>query len=88
MDFGFMANIADIRRAGRNIGEIRFKERLEFLAMASVITVGNTESASARPFFLITECPFTFARFLTYFEQLDLSDDRSTSLEFHTSCPQ
>jgi hypothetical protein len=46
-----MVNIADIRRAGRNIGEITFEDRFEFLAMATVITVAKTESVGARPLF-------------------------------------
>jgi hypothetical protein len=46
-----VANLADIRRAGRNIGEITFEDRLGFLAMATAITVGSAESVAVVLFF-------------------------------------
>jgi hypothetical protein len=63
-----MSNLADIHRAGGNIGEITFEDRLKFPAMATVITVGNTESAAARPLFPIAGFPLPMTRFLMDFE--------------------
>jgi hypothetical protein len=65
-----MADLADIRRAGRNIGEITFEDRLEFLAMATVITVGKAESAAARPLFSYRGVPVSNYKVLTNFERL------------------